>query len=375
MTTFDPSPPARAYRVLRALCLVTAVANAGGNVGLLLVREPLFAWLRVPPPADLYAFTAVSAFSFTMGILAFLVWLAPERSVPLLVVGAIGKGLYALVNFAFHFGGGLHPFYLAFGAWDAAFTVVFLLFVVHLVSRDLVALNTGALRPGLVRPRTRRALVLFYSLTGNGQRAIQAVERGLRAGGYAVDLVRVEAEEPLFSFPFRSLAVFVRIAVRAILRRPARARPLPARSADHDLVVVECPTWFVGMAAPMEGVFQDERWRGLFEGRDAAVVTVCRGLSRRTQAMTVRWIERRGGRVVGARACPNPGREPLRVWSLFFFLGFGEPKRPRWLAPLLTSPFVSDEVLADLERFGRALAARPMEAEAGGAQARARGAA
>jgi hypothetical protein len=144
---------------------------------------------------------------------------------------------------------------------------------------------------------------------------------------------------------------------------------------DHDLVVVECPTWFVGMAGPMEGVFQDERYRDLFHGRDAAVVTVCRGLSRRTQSMAARWVERTGGRVVGARNCSNPGREPMRTWSLFLFLGFGEPGRPRSLARWLTPQYVSDETLAGLQAFGRALAERPSTYVEQGPLARAGGAA
>jgi hypothetical protein len=368
----DPRSRRPGYRALRALCLVTALANAGGNLGLLVVREPLFAFLGVPAPADLYAFTAVSAFSFTIGVLAFVVWRAPERGVPLLVVGAIAKGLYALVTFAFHFGaGGLHPFYLLFGAWDAVFAVVFLLFIIHLEAIDLEELNLGRIRAGLPRPRTRRALVLYYSLTGNGQRAIEAVGRGLKDGGYAVDTVRVQAEEALFHFPFASFWHFLRIMLRAILRRPARPRPVEVPPQDHDLVVVECPTWFVGMAAPMEGVFQDERYREIFRDRDAAVVTVCRGLSRRTQSMAVRWVERAGGRVVAARNCANPGREPMRTWSLFLVLGFGEPGRPRWLASHLTPQFISDDTVAQLERFGRALADRPAEALVEGARARA----
>jgi hypothetical protein len=348
----------RARGLFRFLCLVTAVANAGGNALLLAAYPQLFAWLRVPLPADPFSFTAVSGFSFTVGVLAYLVYRDPERNRGLLVVGAVGKGIYALVTFLFWFAGRLHPFYLAFGVWDAAFAVIFALFLLHLLSPDLTALNQGTVLTGNPRPGTRRALLLCYSLTGNGRRAVERVGRGLAAGGYEVDEKPVQAEEDLFRFPL-SLGRFLRIMVRAVLRIPARARPLqllPGR--DYDLVVVECQTWFVGMGGPMEGVFQDPANRGLFAGRDVALVTVCRGLWRRSQAMAARLAEACGGRVVGARACENPGREPMRTWSLFLFLGFGEAGRPRFLRRWLTPQFLSEEALASLESFGRSLAAR-----------------
>ncbi len=368
----NPMRP-RTYRVFRFLCLVTALANAGGNVALLLFHEPLYRFLGVPPPADRFAFAAVSGFSFSVGVLAFMIWRNPERSLNLLVYGAIAKGLYAFFTFYFGFQGALHPFQIGFGVWDAAYTVVFLLFALHLASPDLARLNTGEVLPGGSVPRTRRALLLYHSLSGNGARAMQRVKGGLVAGGYAVDEERVEpVETALFRFPFPSLWAFVRIALRAILRIPAPVKPLRTPpDHDHDLVVLECPTWFVGMSAPLESVFQDAASERIVKGRDVAVVNVCRGLWRRTQAMTVRWAELRGGRVVGVRACPNPGRDPMRTWSLFFFLAFGEPGRPRWLSPLLTDPHLSEESLDTLEAFGRALAQRPAVSTSAGRERRA----
>ncbi len=135
-------------RLFRGLCLVTAVANAGGNALLLAAHPQLFAWLGVPLPADRFSFTAVSGFSLTVGVLAYLVYRDSEGNRALLVVGAVGKGIYALVTFVFWFAGGLHPFYLVFGAWDAVFAVVFALFLLHLLSPDLTALNEGTILPG-----------------------------------------------------------------------------------------------------------------------------------------------------------------------------------------------------------------------------------
>jgi hypothetical protein len=100
----------------------------------------------------------------------------------------------------------------------------------------------------------------------------------------------------------------------------------------------------------------------VFAGRDVAAVVVCRGLWRRTEAMLVRWLERAGGNVVGAAAFANPGREPMRTFSLFFFLGTGAQHRPAWLGRLLTPQYLEEAALRRLDAFGEALAQRPVAA-------------
>jgi len=347
-------------KIFRTLCLLTAVANGGGNVLILLFYRPIFALLGVPLPRDLFSFTFVSGFSFTMGVLAFIIFMRPEKSLDLLVVGIIGKGLYSLFTFYFFYEEGLHWFYRVFGVWDGAFAVIFFLFFIHIASDDISTLNTGAVLPGLDRKPTGKALLIYHSLTGNGAGAMRRVKDGLTRGGYSVDEKLVESEEALFHFPFTGWE-FLRIMLRAIFRRPTHIKPLDI-PADHpyDLIVVACQTWFVGMGAPTEAIFQDPRNRAVFAGRDAAAVTVCRGLWRRTQAMTIRHLQEAGANVVGARAFANPGREPARSFSLFIFLATHKQFIPSWLR-WLTPQFLSADALDELERFGESLARRPRQ--------------
>jgi hypothetical protein len=353
------------FRLFRALCLLTAVANAGGNLLLFFFYRPVLELVGAPLPNDLHSFAFVCGFSFTVGVLAFLVCFDPRRSTRLIVVAILGKGLYAALTAYFYFDHELHWFYALFGIWDGAYVVILLLFLIHLHSADIGELDAGTIRPGLPGPRPRKALLVFYSLTGNGTRALERVKAGLEHNGYAVTEKRVEADEPLFHFPFGGLGTFLRIMLRAIFRVPAKARPLGI-SADHDydLIVAECQTWFLGMGAPMEGVFQDPANHAVFAGRDVAAVVVCRGLWRRTEAMLVRWLQRVGGNVVGAASFANPGREPLRTFSLFFFLGTGAQFKPAWLGRLLAPQYLEEAALWKLHAFGAALARRPVAAAA-----------
>lgn len=341
---------------------MTAIVNTAGNALLLALWPGVFDWLGVPAPTDLYTFYTMSGLSFTMGVLAFIVWRNPLGSTRLLVVGMAGKGSYALMTFYFYVFQDLHWFWLGTGIWDAAYTLIFYMYLIHLLRRDLLELNMGELRPGLGQPRTGNALLLYYSLSGNGTRAISAVRRGLTAMGYTCVERNVQPlDQELYSFPFRSFWHFWRVALRSIFRIPARIEPLDiAPDHPYDLIVCETQTWMAGMSNVMEAVFRDPANRLVFQGHDVAAVNVCRGLWRRAQCQLVTWLQRSGGHIVGASPHENPGREPARLFSLFIFLGKGRPFRPGWLSWFLTPQYLSEHDLHELERFGEALATRPM---------------
>ncbi|MBI4965784.1 MAG: hypothetical protein HY913_21075 [Desulfomonile tiedjei] len=345
--------------VFRYLCLLTALANGLGNVFLILFYRPVFKWLSVPLPQDVYSFLFVAGFSFTMGLLAFLVFLNPEESVDLLIVGAVGKGIYAFFTFYCYVFQGLHWFYLIFGVWDAVYTVIFLLFLISLVTPDLARINEGDIFVGVDRPRTNKAIILVFSLTGTGRSGAERIKAGLERQGYTVDMKFIEAEEEIFRFPM-SFRDFARIVVRAIFRRPTRIKPLGI-SADHpyDLIIVESQTWLVGISAPVEAMFTDPANQGIFESRDVAILNVCRGAWRRSQAMLVRWAQSCGGNVVGARAFAHIGWEPSRLFSLWFYLIYKKAGEPKFLNGFVQPRYgISDEALDQLERFGEDLAGR-----------------
>ena len=110
----------------------------------------------------------------------------------------------------------------------------------------------------------------------------------------------------------------------------------------------------LGLAAPVEALFQRAEDRRVFAGRDAAAVVVCRGAWRRSQAMLVRRLEAAGANVVGARGFAHGGREPLRLLRLGLYLLAllrGRPQRRGF--------GLSPRTLAELEAFGRSLGERP----------------
>jgi hypothetical protein len=202
-------------------------------------------------------------------------------------------------------------------------------------------------------------LVLAYSLTGNGKKAVERLKQGMESRGYSVDIKYVEAVESIYRFPM-SFFDFCQIVLRAAVRWPARIAPLDIpRDHPYDLIVVESQTWLLGMSAPIQALLTITPNRLIFEGRDAAALVVCRGAYRRTQAMVVREMQSCGANVVGARAFVHEGWEPSRLLSLWFYLIYRRAGEPRWLDGLVQKHYgLSETSLKQIEEFGADLAAR-----------------
>ena len=309
-------------------------------------------------PGPLRRLMFSSRFSFSMGVLALLVVTAkhnPARAIPLLKIGALGKGLYAVIGYYTFATEGLHWFYLVFVGWDAAFVVVFCLYWVALESADLLTLHRDVLT-GIERPTTNKALIVGYTLTNSGREAIDRLRQGLLNGGYdEVDLQFIKPREALYDAPL-TFWRFVQILVRAALRKSPRIAPVPAAPRTYDLVVVESPTWLLGIAGPVEGFFEDEANAALLKATDTAAIVVCRGAYRRSLAMLARWLERRGANVVGVRGYEHQGWEPRRLISLWLYLIFNRPGFPRGIAQ--PDYGLSEASLKEVEAFGEALAGR-----------------
>ena len=107
---------------------------------------------------DLHSFAWVAGLSFTMGVLALLVFLNPEKSVNLLIVGIIGKDLCLF-----------HVVFLCVQRPSLVLPAVrhlgcplcgdLLSLLIQLLSPDIGRMNRGDILVGVDRERTNRALI------------------------------------------------------------------------------------------------------------------------------------------------------------------------------------------------------------------------
>lgn len=203
---------------------------------------------------------------------------------------------------------------------------------------------------------SRRALVLWYSQTGQLRRAAESLAAPLEEAGFEVVWEELRPVEP-YPFPWSPRA-FLSVFPDAVLGVPARLRPpRVAADAEFDLVVLAYQVWFLAPSTPVAGLFESDL-REVLRGRPVVTLVVCRNMWYSAAGRMRRLIEAAGGDHVGHVAVTDTGP----TWATFV-------STPRWLMTGRRDRFlrvfppagVSEEAIASLGRFGRRLAGRAGE--------------
>jgi hypothetical protein len=203
---------------------------------------------------------------------------------------------------------------------------------------------------------SRRALVLWYSQTGQLRRAAESLVAPLEEAGFEIVWEELRPVHPYpFPWPPRAFLAVFPDAVRGV---PARLEP-PSVSADEefDLVVLAYQVWFLAPSTPVVGLFESEL-REVLRGRPVVTLVVCRNMWYSAAARMRGLIDAAGGDHVGHVSVTDSGP----TWATFV-------STPRWLITGRRDRFlrvfppagVSDETIASLGRFGRRLARRAGE--------------
>lgn len=198
---------------------------------------------------------------------------------------------------------------------------------------------------------SRRALVLWYSQTGQLRRAAESLVAPLEEAGFEVVWEELRPVEPYpFPWPPRAFLSVFPDAVRGVPARlePARVGP----GEDFDLVVLAYQVWFLAPSTPVAGLFESDLG-AVLRGRPVVTLVVCRNMWYSAAARMRRLIGDAGGNHVGHVAVTDTGP----TWATFV-------STPRWLLTGRRDRFlrifppagVGDQAIASLERFGRRLA-------------------
>lgn len=94
-----------------------------------------------------------------------------------------------------------------------------------------------------------RALVVYYSWTGNTAKVAQAV-----AAGLGCDIEALRERRPRVGGLGR-----LRCMLDGVLRLKPRLQPLLHSLADYELVILGCPIWSREMASPMRSFLDDHK--------------------------------------------------------------------------------------------------------------------
>ncbi len=123
----------------------------------------------------------------------------------------------------------------------------------------------------------KRILLLFYSQSGEADRAATIFREEMAAAGHSVtaEALRPAADYP---YPWRSIRRFFDVMPETQLGEPPPIRP-PAfdPAAAYDLVILVVPVWFLSPALPIQGFFRTPQ-AAVLRGRPVMTVTVSRAM-------------------------------------------------------------------------------------------------
>jgi hypothetical protein len=198
-----------------------------------------------------------------------------------------------------------------------------------------------------------RALVIWYSQTGQLRRALEALVEPLADAGY--ELVWEELR-PLRPYPFPwSLRAFLEVFPDAVLGGGCElAAPAVSPDEEFDLVVLGYQVWYLAPSSPVEALFRSDLRRAI-AGRPVVTLVACRNMWFSAATRMRRLIELAGGELAGHVAVTDDGP----VWATFV-------TTPRWLLTgradrflrIFPPPGIGPRTLAGVGRLGRVLAER-----------------
>lgn len=193
-----------------------------------------------------------------------------------------------------------------------------------------------------------KVLVVYYSQSGQLERAARAVAAPLQAAGHAVDWLRLE---PAAAYPFPwGFWSFLDAFPESVALDPPALAPWSV-GARYDLIVLAWSPWFLSPAPPTTAFLRSAAGRALLHRTPVITLTANRGMwmlaHEQVQALLAE---------AGARHCDHIALvDPHKISSFI--------TTPAWLLtgrqhPIASLPRagVPESEIAGAARFGRALA-------------------
>lgn len=194
----------------------------------------------------------------------------------------------------------------------------------------------------------KKVLVVYYSQSGQLERAARAAAAPLQAAGHAVDFLAPQPRQP-YPFPWTFWA-FLDVFPESVYLDPPELAPWTA-GPGYGLVLLCYSPWFLSPAPPVTAFLQSAAGRALLRDTPVVTLTASRGMWVMAQEAVKALLAE-----AGARHCDHIALDDPHKLSSFI-------TTPHWLLTGRRDPFwglpragVPDAEIAGAVRFGRALA-------------------
>ena len=200
-----------------------------------------------------------------------------------------------------------------------------------------------------------KVLIVYYSFTGQAQRAAEAVAGVTQQAGHVVATLRIDFADD--SVRLQRPLTWSQISAWGKLASQGETAPIvlsPSAMAEdtYDLVLLFSNTWSFSPAVPVQSLLKSEVGRRLLNGRPVAIYVICRGFWRRNLAITTSLVQAAGGHVIGGEGFTHPGAWlTSTVQTVRHMMSTSEQRR--WGLLPLPAFGLSDEALSRARHFTR----------------------
>ncbi len=203
--------------------------------------------------------------------------------------------------------------------------------------------------------RTKRVLVLYYSLTGQTARVIRAITEAFRAAGHHVDVHRIHPVRP-WQLPFGKtgfLLLWIRMLAGAHITQPIEWIPLTR--GRYDCIILGCQPWNLQPSIPVLS-FLESDMANVFQGTPVVMVMTCRSCWENAYKKVAAAVTQRGGFIVDALIIRDQAGPVASLATTLYRVWENHPPPPHHWVARLPAFGIGDHALPVARRYGHTLA-------------------
>jgi menaquinone-dependent protoporphyrinogen IX oxidase len=218
-----------------------------------------------------------------------------------------------------------------------------------------------------------RVLIVFFTLTKQSGRVVDATARSLEARGCEVTTSLIEFTDKrwaptLSQFPMKRPIQQIASVLTAQLRHKVGDIRIPseAQAGDYDLVLIASPTWWFQTSMPIRSYLESPAARVILDGKPFATMSISRryyGVNLRQQR---RLGEKNGGRFTDETHFVAAGGQVQSMLSWLGYMKHGEPQE-RVMGLKMPPPNLQPSFEAQANAFVDGLVDRALQPAAAGA--------
>lgn len=204
----------------------------------------------------------------------------------------------------------------------------------------------------------KTCLILFYSLTGQAEKAATIASETARSEGWDVTVARISMTAPQDALA-RPMCIadskkWTQGAQKGITV-PVACEPPDALSGHYDMVLLFSNTWGDHPSVPIRSLLESPEAKAVLKGTPFGVYIVCRRLWKKNLAIVRQLAEAAGGRFVGGEPFMHPGGQIGSLIQTVSFLFRSDNGLKHFLSLPLPRYGLSDQAMERLPLFTQQL--------------------